>query len=52
MKFIIFFFLVGAITGITLAIVRSRKRSFTHEKETFECTFCDDNNCDCHKKDE
>lgn len=52
MKFVAFFFLVGTIAAIIMALVRTRKKTFTHDKETFECTACDDNNCECHKKDE
>ncbi|WP_198013859.1 hypothetical protein [Desulforegula conservatrix] len=52
MKYIIWFFLVGTIIGAARAIARSRRHSSTHENETFECTDCDDNNCECHKKNE
>jgi len=52
MKLVIFFFFVGTMVAIIIALVRIRKNTFKHDKDTFECTVCDENNCDCHKIDE
>lgn len=50
MKLVTALFIVGILAGLIVAVVVSRKNSARKQIETFECSYCDENNCECHKK--
>lgn len=52
MKLIIIVFLAGIVAGGFFSLLRMRKISKDKKIDKYECHICDDNGCECQKKDE